>query len=267
LSANSGLLTRVATAVPLGLGLLAAIYWAPPLLWIGLIGLVTVLAAVEWAGMAGCGRKAGLLYGLLVVAISTTLIMLAPTFSAPYFPALLFWLFVPVILARGIGIRPASLHLTLGGILLVPTHLGMVALRELSPDLVLVVVGIVVVADTAAYFSGRRFGRRKLAPSISPGKTWEGAIGAALAITLYALLLHQFAGDALKLPGLAQTLVLLWLLFVLSVLGDLFESALKRQAGIKDSGTLLPGHGGVLDRIDSLTAVLPAATLFWIYSQ
>jgi phosphatidate cytidylyltransferase len=162
---------------------------------------------------------------------------------------------------------PTSLHLALGAIVLIPTHLGMVALRHLNPELVLIVVGVVVVADTAAYFSGRRFGKHKLAPSISPGKTWEGAIGAWLAITLYALLLFQFAGDGVKLPCLAQTLSLFWALFGLSVLGDLFESTLKRQAGIKDSGNLLPGHGGILDRIDSLTAVLPAATLFWVFYQ
>jgi phosphatidate cytidylyltransferase len=129
----------------------------------------------------------------------------------------------------------------------------------------MVVVGIVVIADSAAYFSGRRFGKHKLAPSISPGKTWEGAIGAWLAITVYALIVHIASPAACGLKCLPQVLAAFWMLFVLSVLGDLFESALKRQAGIKDSGNLLPGHGGVLDRIDSLTAVLPAAALFWLW--
>lgn len=267
MSAKSGLQTRIATAVPLGLGFLAALFWAPPLLWIALIGLVSVLAASEWAAMAGLGKKAGLLYGLLIVTASTTLTLVAPSLAAPFYPALLFWLLAPALLARAVAIRPAPLHLALGAIVLIPTHLGMVALRDLNPDLVLIVVGVVVVADTAAYFSGRRFGKHKLAPSISPGKTWEGAIGAWLAITLYALLLFHFAGDTVKLPCLAQTLSLFWALFGLSVLGDLFESTLKRQAGIKDSGNLLPGHGGILDRIDSLTAVLPAATIFWVFYQ
>lgn len=267
MSAKSGLQTRIATAVPLGLGFLAALYWAPPLLWIGLVGVIAVLAAIEWAAMAGLGKTAGLFYGLSVVALSTMLTIVAPVLAAPFYPALLFWLVAPALLARGTLIRPTLLHLTLGVIVLIPTHLGLVALRDLTPDLVLVIVGVVVVADTAAYFSGRRFGKNKLAPSISPGKTWEGVIGAWLAITLYAVLLFYFSGDTIKLPCLLQTLGLFWALFGLSVLGDLFESTLKRQAGIKDSGNLLPGHGGVLDRIDSLTAVLPAATLFWVFFQ
>jgi phosphatidate cytidylyltransferase len=155
----------------------------------------------------------------------------------------------------------------LGGIILIPTHLGMVELRHINPDLLLIIVGVVVIADSAAYFSGRRFGKHKLAPRISPGKTWEGAIGAGLAITVYAVLLYFTAPATLNLNCLSQALALFWLLFGLSVLGDLFESTLKRQAGIKDSGNLLPGHGGVLDRIDSLTAVLPAATLFWMWMK
>ncbi len=141
----------------------------------------------------------------------------------------------------------------------------MVALRNISPDLLLIIVAVVVIADSAAYFSGRRFGKHKLAPAISPGKTWEGAVGAWLSITVYAILLYFFASEIIRLQCLPQLLALFWALFGLSVLGDLFESTLKRQAGIKDSGNLLPGHGGILDRIDSLTAVLPAAALFWIW--
>lgn len=267
MNAKSGLQTRIATAVPLGLGFLAALFWASPLMWIGLIAIIAILAASEWAAMAGYGKKAGLVYGVAIVTVSTTLTIVAPALAAPFYPALLFWLLAPALLARAVAIRPAQLHLALGVIVLIPTHLGMVALRDLNPDLVLIVVGVVVVADTAAYFSGRRFGKHKLAPSISPGKTWEGAIGAWLAITVYALLLFHFAGGTVKLTCVTQTLSLFWALFGLSVLGDLFESILKRQAGIKDSGNLLPGHGGILDRIDSLTAVLPAATLFWVFYQ
>jgi phosphatidate cytidylyltransferase len=118
-----------------------------------------------------------------------------------------------------------------------------------------------VVADTAAYFSGRRFGRHKLAPRISPGKSWEGALGAALAVAVYALLVSTFALHE-SMTGSALLLGYALVLFVASVLGDLFESHAKRQAGIKDSGNWLPGHGGVLDRIDSLSAVLPLALCF-----
>ena len=118
------------------------------------------------------------------------------------------------------------------------------------------------VADIAAYFSGRRFGRHKLAPAISPGKTWEGAVGAGVGVLAFGYAVALHGGLALPLqagwPGLAPLLVAYT---ALSIIGDLFESLLKRQAGLKDSGTLLPGHGGILDRIDSLTSTLPLAGL------
>ena len=265
MSARSGLQTRIATAVPLILGFLGALYWAPPLLWIGLTAVFTVLAAREWAGMAGLGGSSTWVYAALLGAASTAMAIYAPDLAAPFYPALLFWLLAPMLLAYAVAIRPRAVHLALGVLVLIPTHLGMVALRNVSPDLLLIVVGVVVIADSAAYFSGRRFGKHKLAPDISPGKTWEGAIGAWLAITVYALLLYAYAPMSIDLHCLPQVLALFWALFGLSVLGDLFESTLKRQAGIKDSGNLLPGHGGILDRIDSLTAVLPVATLFWIW--
>jgi phosphatidate cytidylyltransferase len=263
--AKSGLQARIATAVPLIAGFLVALYFAPLALWIGLTGLVLFLAALEWGKMAGLDKPATVFYALLTVSISSVLSVAAPDLAEPFYPALLFWLLAPILLARLVKIRPPAIHLLLGVIVLVPTHLGLVALREIGPDLLLIVVGVVVIADTAAYFAGRQFGKHKLAPSISPGKTWEGAIGAWVAITVYALLLFFYAPDTLQLGCLPQALALFWGLFGLSVLGDLFESTLKRQAGIKDSGNLLPGHGGILDRIDSLTAVLPVAALFWIW--
>jgi phosphatidate cytidylyltransferase len=265
LSAKSGLQARIATAVPLIAGFLAALYFAPLALWIGLTGLVLFLAALEWGRMASLNKTAQVFFALLTVSISSGFSIAAPDLNEPFYPALLFWLLAPILLARLVKIQPPAIHLLLGLIVLVPTHLGMVALREIGPDLLLVVVGVVVIADTAAYFAGRQFGKHKLAPSISPGKTWEGAIGAWLAITVYVLLLFFYAPDTVQLDCLPQALALFWGLFGLSVLGDLFESTLKRQAGIKDSGSLLPGHGGILDRIDSLTAVLPVAALFWIW--
>jgi phosphatidate cytidylyltransferase len=118
---------------------------------------------------------------------------------------------------------------------------------------------IVWIADTGAYFAGRTFGRHKLAPSISPGKTWEGVAGGAACVALYVFVLQATgagaAGPLAGAPGWALAVTLT----ALSVLGDLFESLVKRQAGAKDSGTLLPGHGGVLDRIDGLTSTLPVA--------
>jgi phosphatidate cytidylyltransferase len=128
-------------------------------------------------------------------------------------------------------------------------------LREQGAGVLISVMAIVWIADSAAYFSGRAFGRRKLAPRISPGKTWEGVAGALLALLLYGMLMNGLQSVA-SLPLL---LLMIVVLFYFSVLGDLFESWIKRVAGMKDSGTLLPGHGGVLDRIDALTSALPIA--------
>jgi len=130
---------------------------------------------------------------------------------------------------------------------------------------VLMVLVLVWIADSAAYVVGRAMGRHKLAPTISPGKTWEGVAGGLLGVQVYAIIC-AFMIPALesRLEGGAKWLLYLGgagLLFAASVVGDLFESALKRQASVKDSGTLLPGHGGVLDRIDSALAVLPVAAL------
>lgn len=121
--------------------------------------------------------------------------------------------------------------------------------------ILLYLLTLVWIADIGAYFSGRRFGKNKLAPTISPGKTWEGVIGGVLANLLWMLLIYYFSGGwGMSLPwfiaiGLATSAV--------SVVGDLFESILKREAAVKDSGKLLPGHGGVLDRIDSVIAAAP----------
>jgi len=133
------------------------------------------------------------------------------------------------------------------------------------------VLFIVWLADTAAYFAGRAFGKRKLAPHISPGKTWAGVAGAVVAVIGVALIAHQVApGAGLLSSRLLSTLgfvgaVLLGAIVLLSIVGDLFESLLKRQAGVKDSSHLLPGHGGFYDRVDALLPALPlAALLEWI---
>jgi phosphatidate cytidylyltransferase len=142
-----------------------------------------------------------------------------------------------------------------------------VHLRNIIPVTLLAFMMLVWIADIAAYFAGHRFGRTRLAPTISPGKTREGLYGALVATALFGVAWFTFLRVHVPallrdLPGsLAWMIAFVIALTLLSVVGDLFESALKRGAGLKDSGTLLPGHGGVLDRIDALTAVLPAAAL------
>jgi phosphatidate cytidylyltransferase len=143
---------------------------------------------------------------------------------------------------------------------------ALVQLQAHSPWVALAAMAVVWIADTAAYFSGRRFGRHKLAPAVSPGKTWEGVAGAMVAVALYAVALASLASDA-GYVGSRDALALgAWIAFALglcaiSIVGDLFESWLKRSAGVKDSGRLLPGHGGVLDRIDALLAAMPPAAI------
>jgi phosphatidate cytidylyltransferase len=141
-----------------------------------------------------------------------------------------------------------------GWVVLVPASL---ALATLEPRRLLAVLALVWVADSAAYFVGRAWGRHKLAPSISPGKTWEGALGGVAGALVWAIICRSVFEDAAWPAYLAAAA----LLAAASIVGDLFESAAKRRAGVKDSGTLLPGHGGILDRIDSATAVLPLAAL------
>jgi len=147
---------------------------------------------------------------------------------------------------------------------------SIVSLYSHSPLFLLSVLAIVWVADIGAYFAGKAFGRRKLAPSISPGKSWEGAIGGGIAVLLLGALSVQFGGDAFATTFAARVqhtygwpvlAVVLVLMVAASIVGDLFESQLKRRAGMKDSSNLLPGHGGVLDRIDALIPVLPLAAL------
>jgi len=187
------------------------------------------------------------------------------------------WLLIALLVVRGAhrGARlPHAASTPLAFALLAAAWFGLMRLVDGGFFCLLSVLVIVWLADIAAYFVGRRWGRRKLAPAISPGKTWAGAGGAVAAVLIAAVLFAHLAPDlpALstrlqhRLP-LAAALAVLAALVALSIVGDLFESLLKRQVNAKDSGHLLPGHGGVLDRIDALIAVLPAAALLDLWLQ
>ena len=154
------------------------------------------------------------------------------------------------------------------GIAILGCFVAIAILFRHSPLYLLSTMAIVWIADIGAYFAGKSFGRHKLAPSISPGKSWEGAVGGWLAVlilaaasTLHPLLADSFASRIHLKWGWAGLFATMSVLVVSSILGDLFESQLKRRAGLKDSSNLLPGHGGVLDRIDALIPVLPLAAL------
>ena len=125
---------------------------------------------------------------------------------------------------------------------------------------------LVWAADSGAYFSGRAFGKRKLAPKVSPGKSWEGVVGGLITALVLAFVFIHFSGDALVGERNISGFVILSVATVaISVLGDLTESMFKRESGVKDSSQLIPGHGGVLDRIDSLTAAVPFFCYFYFF--
>ncbi len=253
-------LTRLVTAAALIAAFLWALFRLDRFAFSIVIAFVIVLGGAEWAALSGIRRAGAWAFGLACAVIYLSVGQLAG--AAPWVCglAVLFWAaLVPGLLARGIA--SAALRVGAGVFVLVPAGIAIVAL---PPRLVLLTLGLVWIADTAAYLAGSAFGRRKLAPKISPGKTWEGVAGAAVATLIYAMICGMFSPDlggrvegVIWVPFLGGALLLL----ALSMVGDLFESALKRQAGVKDSGRLLPGHGGVLDRIDSATATLPLALL------
>ena len=174
---------------------------------------------------------------------------------------MIWWLGVCVYLFRKQP-RPASDTVSppklLAGLLVIPAAmLAMNAIHQLEdgPQWLLYGLMLVWVADIGAYFSGRRFGRHKLAPAISPGKTREGLYGAMVAVGAYSMVAAWYFG--LDMAATIYLLVVAMVLTLVSVAGDLFESVLKRERGVKDSGALLPGHGGILDRIDSVLAAMP----------
>jgi phosphatidate cytidylyltransferase len=233
--------------------LLAALFFLPKPWFAALGALIVAAAGFEWARLCRLSGAAAWLYA---VGMAFAFVVLYN--SEPYAPAFmiaaLFWIVAAPLWLR-LGVQGRWLEFA-GFVVILPAALAFVIL---SPLQVLLVLLIVWIADTAAYFVGRAWGRRKLAPGISPGKTWEGALGGTAGVLVYAIILGTFIEGLFWVPYLLAAA----LLAALSIVGDLFESAVKRQAGAKDSGTLLPGHGGILDRIDSATAVLPVAALLW----
>ena len=255
---------RVATAILLAVGLLAVLFLLPSAAVAGVFALVASLAAWEWAGLLGRSSAQRVAFAVLM-AISCAGASLLPSAHFLLVPVVCFWLVLaPFWLWRrwSLAERPL-LGLLFGWLLLLATWLSMVALHGAGAWVLLAALALVWVADIAAYFAGRAFGRRKLAPAISPGKTWEGVVGALLAVLLYGFAAARMLG----MPALAAAPMafLLVLLTGVSIEGDLLESLLKRQSGLKDSSNLLPGHGGVLDRIDSQLSTLPllALLLHW----
>ena len=269
------LATRVLTAVVALAVFLAVLLFLGRTAFAVFVGVVIALAAREWGALSGLptpGASAyaagcALAFGAAAWALGPEGLREHRTAAAALFGgSSALWLAAsPVWLARGMGNARPWLLRGAGFLALLPAALAAVQLR---PYDLLLALGLVWIADTAAYFGGTAFGRTKLAPTLSPGKTWEGVAAAAVACVGYAMMLAwaapQTAGAGERI-GWGGWIAASIVLCAAAVLGDLFKSAAKRRAGVKDSGSLLPGHGGILDRIDSALPVLPLAALLALW--
>jgi len=269
--------TRVITAVIILLVVVGMLFFAPLSGWALFVLAIALAACWEWSRLCGLGKTGQSIYLLLSGGLggAAWMIYLRAPESVFRDIALVelafgaaFWILVAVPWLR-FRWRPTPVLSAIAGWLVVwPTWYAFVLLREIGPWVLLATAALVWIADIAAYFAGRRFGKRKLAPAVSPGKSWEGVYGALAGVALYGIVLAivtrttespltPLFAPAFGLPAIVAMLVLAGL----SVVGDLLESWMKRGAGMKDSSKLLPGHGGVLDRIDALTSTLPVAAL------
>ena len=268
---RSNLRTRVMTALVLAAVVLGTLATGSTPLWAVLVTCFCAAAAWEFARLSVTASRLQKIISTLILAALVSIFALVifgviPEWSTILWPFLLltaaFWLFVvPLQLSRrsialSSSISTLTLPITVGA-----GWLCAVLLQRAGARYLLAVVVITVVADVAGYFVGRAFGRVKLAPSISPGKTREGAAGGVLAAALWAILMFNVLDLGVGFFAMLGAAFAGAFLGVSAVMGDLWESQLKRQAGAKDSSQLLPGHGGVLDRIDAQLAVLPLATV------
>jgi phosphatidate cytidylyltransferase len=277
------LLTRVITALALMPLVLGMLFFASPAVWALFALFVALLACWEWSRLCGFTSAGQALYLAASAAIGIFVWLLYRRLVPGDFPtaaltafivAALFWTAAaPYWLSRKLRPSPST-RAVAGWIVVWPTWFALVVLRDISPWLLLALAALVWAADIAAYFVGKRFGKHKLAPAVSPGKTWEGVAGGMAGVVVYGLVLSQLAArwptaiTPLFEPaaGLAAIAAMLGLVAV-SIVGDLFESWMKRGVGFKDSSRLLPGHGGILDRIDALTSTLPVAALALFLSR
>ncbi|HEX4858752.1 MAG TPA: phosphatidate cytidylyltransferase [Usitatibacteraceae bacterium] len=275
--------TRIVTALFLLPLVLGSLFLAPPWGWAAFCLVLLGVASWEWGRLAGLPQRALWAFVAVLVAamLGLAILQTGEREAVRRFAALLafllavcaaFWmLLVPFWLGKTLRPRYPAATAAAGLVVIVPLFAALLVLRAAGAWVLLSLALIVWVADIAAYFAGKRFGRHKLAPKVSPGKTVEGVIGGLLGVMLYYgvwhwLVLHapeveRVAISAYLAPGL-MAFVLFVLLAAWSVVGDLFESWIKRCAGVKDSSRLLPGHGGVLDRIDALMPTLPLAAGF-----
>jgi phosphatidate cytidylyltransferase len=252
---------RVLTAVVLVVVLLGVMLGLPPVATVWLITVLVLIGAWEWAAFIGNGSAGARAAFTSVVAAALILCLYfnaaTPQFVRVVMTAAMVWWIVAFL---WVCLAPARVHPLSAGIAglmaLVPCWLALVYVTFMtgSTRWVLFTLALVWAADTGAFFAGRWLGRVPLAPRVSPKKTWEGVFGGVLTSALVAWLAARYLFEVAVWPFVLTCIAVA----ALSIVGDLTESMLKRAVGLKDSGSVFPGHGGMLDRIDSVTAAAPA---------
>lgn len=263
------LMQRVATALALLPPLLALVFLAPTPWFYAILCGVGLGIAWEWTGLMGLRAAGPRAAYLALTAVTLALAWQLREYWLWLAIAALAWWVVAAWLLQGFpevfgGRRPGVPFMAvLGQVLVVPTLLSLAVLHAM-PDgawRVVFALGLVFAADVGAYFAGRALGRRKLAAAVSPGKTVEGAVGGLALSGLWALAIGPMVFALSTANPLAKLVLVTLLAAAFSIVGDLTESMFKRLSGVKDSGTLLPGHGGLLDRVDSIVAAVPVLAL------
>lgn len=268
--------TRIITALVLAALLLPTLFTDSAVPFSVFALVLTAAGAWEWGRLSGLSMNGSLGYAGLLAAGALALL-----WAGVPEPSALGWAWLAVLWVAACAVMlpmgplawralPLPLRLLMGVGAMFGTWLALSVARSVGVNFMLSVMAIVWASDVSAYFAGHRWGRRKLAPTISPGKTWEGVMGACVGVLVLALIWMvverlwplgsaSLFSLALSRFGVLGLLTVVAALVALGVVGDLFESMMKRAVGIKDSSQLLPGHGGVLDRVDALLPVLPAA--------
>jgi phosphatidate cytidylyltransferase len=247
---------RVITALVLTPIVLGVVLWASPATTAAVLTLIVMGAAWEWSAFPGFRRRSmrALYVALFAMCIGAAWVLGVhdTQLDAVLYAAIGWWALALLWLATAAAAVNWGIASAAGFFVLIPAWLALARLHANDPQLLLFLLLLVVAADIGAYFAGRKFGKHKLAPRVSPGKTWEGVFGGLAAAAVMALIgVYWFEVNTALFISLCAIVV------IASIVGDLTESLFKRHAGLKDSGNLLPGHGGLLDRVDSLTAAAP----------
>lgn len=255
---------RLLTAAVLLAAVVAALFLLPDQWWAAVLLMPLAIALWEWGALIGWNGWPRAL--LCVIGVACCVLLWVTLVSGAHAVAiavlvlsLAFWVAAAPWYLSGRRPLQHAAGAVAGLLVTVPTWLALVLLPR--PWLLLMLLAIIWISDSAAYFAGRAYGRRKLAPAISPGKTWEGVAGALAAVTMYFVALWFIFLRTQPAAHFFREWALFLAIAGLGIIGDLFESWIKRRAGAKDSGHWLPGHGGILDRIDALTAGMPLAAL------